>query len=90
MMQLRLRVAELALAYRGWNMRHLSEQLDVDHQTVMYWNQGRAFPRLPMLLKVCQLLGCTLDELVEQRPKKCPVITSMTPPATNTTYPLAS
>lgn len=46
-------------------MRELSEQLMVDHQTVMYWNQGRAFPRLPMMLKICHLLGCKLDELVD-------------------------
>lgn len=64
-MLLRLRIAELCLANRGWNMRDLSEHLMVDHQTVMYWNQGRAYPRLPMLLKVCHMLGCKLDELVD-------------------------
>ena len=87
-MQLRLRVAELALAHRGWNMRLLSEQLDVDHQTVMYWNQGRAFPRLPMLLTLCRMLGCTLDELVEQRPEKPPAVKATKSPVNP--YPLAS
>ena len=61
---MRIRVAELAMQQRGWTMRILSEKLDVDHQTVMYWNQGRAVPRLPMLLRLARLLGCTLDELV--------------------------
>jgi len=92
MTQLRLRVAELALAHRGWTMRVLSEHLDVDHQTVMYWNQGRALPRLPMMLKICDLLGCKLDELVDERPNKCPIAAPVaTPVATTLTqYPLAS
>lgn len=64
-MLLRLKVSELSKLNRGWSMRELSERLMVDHQTVMYWNQGRAFPRLPMMLKVCQVLGCKLDELIE-------------------------
>ena len=87
-MQLRLRVAELALAHKGWTMRLLAEHLDVDHQTVMYWNQGRAFPRLPMLLTLCRVLGCTLDELVEQRPEKLPIVKSAKSPVNS--YPLAS
>jgi DNA-binding Xre family transcriptional regulator len=63
-MLLRLRIAEMSKANRGWTMKELAEQLMVDHQTVMYWNQGRAFPRLPMMLKLCQILGCKLDDLV--------------------------
>lgn len=64
-MLLRLRIAERALEFRGWTMKQLAETLDVDHQTVMYWNQGRTFPRLPMMLKVCHLLDCKLDDLVD-------------------------
>ncbi|MFN8615225.1 MAG: helix-turn-helix transcriptional regulator [Vampirovibrionales bacterium] len=70
-MALRLRVAELAMARQGWTMRMVSERLDVDHQTVMYWNQGRAFPRLPMMLRLCALLGCKLDELVASDDPRC-------------------
>ena len=88
-MRLYLRVAELALAHRGWTMRLLAEHLEVDHQTVMYWNQGRAFPSLPMLLTICRTLGCTLDELVGERPKKVASTHSITN-ASQEKYPLAS
>lgn len=64
-MLLRLRIAELSQLNRGWTMKDLSERLMVDHQTVMYWNQGRSYPRLPMMIKVCHVLGCNLDELVD-------------------------
>lgn len=64
-MLLRLRIAEVSLQKRGWTMKQLAERLKVDHQTVLYWNQGRSFPRLPMMVKLCQILGCKLDELVQ-------------------------
>jgi len=66
---MRLQVAEVARRNRGWNMRKLADRLQIEHQTVMYWNQGRAHPRLPMLIKLCRLLGCTVEELIveEQR-----------------------
>lgn len=61
---MRLRVGELARKNRGWSMRKLAERLDVDHQTIMYWNQGRSYPRLPILIQLCRLLGCTVEDLL--------------------------
>lgn len=64
-MLLRLRIAEISSEKRGWTMKQLADRLMVDHQTVLYWNQGRSFPRLPMMVKLCHVLGCNLDELVQ-------------------------
>jgi DNA-binding XRE family transcriptional regulator len=65
---MRLRIAEMAREKRGWNMRRLADELDLDHQTVLYWNQGRTNPRLPMVIKLLRLLGCNLEELVSEEP----------------------
>jgi ribosome-binding protein aMBF1 (putative translation factor) len=59
-----LQIAEVARRNKGWNMRKLADKMEIEHQTVMYWNQGRAYPRLPTLVKLCRLLGCTFEELV--------------------------
>ncbi|MCE3233828.1 MAG: Helix-turn-helix domain [Vampirovibrio sp.] len=61
---MRLKIAEVARRNKGWNMRKLADKLDLDHQTVMYWNQGRSYPRLPTLVKMCRLLECTLEDLL--------------------------
>jgi DNA-binding XRE family transcriptional regulator len=61
---MRLQIAEIARRNKGWNMRKLAEKLDLDHQTVMYWNQGRSYPRFPVLIKLCRLLECTLEDLL--------------------------
>ena len=62
---MRIRVREIAYRNRGWSMRVLADKLEVDHQTVLYWNQGRSHPRLPMLMRLCRLLRCAVEELVE-------------------------
>ena len=65
MWDMRMRIAEVAYRKKGWTMKQVSEHLKVDHQTVMYWNQGRSLPRLPVLVRLCRLLGCGLDEMIE-------------------------
>ena len=47
-------------------MKRLAVELDIEYQTVLYWNQGRSFPRLKTLYRLCQVLDCTLEELVVQ------------------------
>lgn len=61
---MRLRIAEVAYGNKRWTMRKLAEKLELDHQTVMYWNQGRSYPRLPTLVKMCRLLDCTMEDLL--------------------------
>jgi DNA-binding Xre family transcriptional regulator len=61
----RLKISEVAAQNLGWTMRQVADALEVDHQSVMYWNQGRSRPRLETLLALCKLLECQLDELVE-------------------------
>lgn len=63
---MRLKIAEMAQRNKGWSMRKLADRLDLDHQTVMYWNQGRTYPRLPTLVKLCRLLECTLEDLLTE------------------------
>lgn len=64
-MDMRLKISEIAFKNKGWNMRKVAERLEVPHQTVLYWNQGRSTPRLRMLIRLCRLLECTLEDLVQ-------------------------
>ena len=63
---MRLRIAEMAKGKKNWNMRDLADRLQIEHQTVLYWNQGRAYPRFPILVRLCRLLGCSVEELIEE------------------------
>jgi transcriptional regulator with XRE-family HTH domain len=61
---MKLNIAHYAALRRGLNMRQIADALGIEHQTVMYWNQGRAHPRLPMVLRLLYELRCTFEELV--------------------------
>jgi len=49
----------------GKTMTELAHSLYVTPQTVFYWNQGRAFPRLEMLVNILDKLNCRFEDLVE-------------------------
>ena len=43
----------------------LAMLLGVSRQSVTKWESARAYPEMDKLLKMCDLFGCTLDELVQ-------------------------
>lgn len=61
---IKLKVAEIAKKNKNWKMSKLAKELEMDPQTVMYWNQGRSYPRFPTLVRLCRLLECSLDDLI--------------------------
>lgn len=50
---------------RGKSMAWLARKMDLDEQTVAYWNQGRSQPSIHKLLIVMRILECSFDDLVE-------------------------
>lgn len=65
----RLRTAQ------GMSQLELAEALDVSRQSISKWETGAAVPELDKLMKLSQIFGVTLDELVrgtEPAPKQAP------------------
>ena len=48
----------------GLTQEEVASKLGVSRQTVGKWESGRAIPELEKLIALCDLLGCSLDELV--------------------------
>lgn len=61
---LRIRLSELCRR-RGISIKAMASQLGIEYQTAMYWNQGRAYPRLPMMFRLAQFFDCPFDLLIE-------------------------
>jgi len=51
-------------ATRNMTQEQLAMLLGVSRQSVSKWEAERAYPEMDKLLKICDLFGCTLDELV--------------------------
>ncbi|USS92945.1 helix-turn-helix transcriptional regulator [Fructilactobacillus ixorae] len=53
---------------RGLSQAELAEQLFISRQAVSKWEAGTATPDLNTLIKLTELLECSLDELVSAQP----------------------
>lgn len=49
----------------GLSVRDVMESLGVSDAAVYQWETGVTVPRVPMLLKLAKLFGCTTDELLD-------------------------
>ena len=47
----------------------LAQLLNVDRSTVAKWENGKSLPRTEILIKLADLFGCTIDELVRGEKK---------------------
>lgn len=44
----------------------IAKELEVSHTTVSMWETGAALPRAGKLIKLADILGCTVDELLKE------------------------
>ncbi len=49
---------------KNWSQGDLADALDISRQSVSKWETDVSIPELDKLLKLCELFGVTLDELV--------------------------
>lgn len=43
----------------------LAEKLNMSRQAISKWESGNSYPDMNTMLKVCEILNCTLDELLD-------------------------
>lgn len=42
----------------------LAEKMNVSRQTVSKWESNEAYPEMEKVIRLCELFGCTMDELI--------------------------
>ncbi|MBQ7939495.1 MAG: helix-turn-helix transcriptional regulator [Clostridia bacterium] len=58
-----MRIKEARLT-AGITQEELAARMKVDRSTVTKWENGQSNPKVPVLLKLADILGCTVDELL--------------------------
>lgn len=53
-----------ALKTKNITKEKIAEIMDVDPRSVAYWTDGIKFPRLEKIVRICEVLDVTLDNLV--------------------------
>lgn len=51
---------------KGLTQCELAELLEVDQTAISQWERGRAKPRADKLLRLAEILGCTVEELLRE------------------------
>jgi transcriptional regulator with XRE-family HTH domain len=49
---------------RGWSQEELAEKLFVSRQSVSKWENGQNYPSIEIIIKISDLFGLTIDELL--------------------------
>lgn len=49
---------------KGLSQVQLALSLNVKQSTVAMWESGKSLPRIELLIKLADIFGCTIDELV--------------------------
>jgi len=49
---------------KGWSQEELAEKLYVSRQSVSKWENGQNYPSIEIIIKVSDLFGVTIDELL--------------------------
>ena len=50
--------------HRGWSQEELADKLYVSRQSVSKWENGQNYPSIEMVIKISDLFGVTVDELL--------------------------
>ncbi|AFC29242.1 XRE family transcriptional regulator [Paenibacillus mucilaginosus 3016] len=49
---------------KGWTQEELAEKLFVSRQSVSKWENGQNYPSIEIIIKISDLFGLTIDELL--------------------------
>lgn len=52
---------------KGLKQEDIAEQLNINRSTVAKWETSNVLPRADKLIKLADILGCTVDELLKAR-----------------------
>lgn len=59
---------------RGWSAKQLGKMLGKAECTVTSWERGERIPSLIMVVRLCNILGCSFEELVEAHSRLAEVL----------------
>lgn len=65
---MKIKIKEAAKQFKGYSLYKLAKELNLPQQTVYSWANGRTQPSYDNMDKLCEALGCQLNDLFEAEP----------------------
>lgn len=51
---------------KGLNNNQVAKECKFDSSILVFWKQGRSKPKLDKIIAISKVLGCTLEDLIEE------------------------
>ncbi len=65
---MKVKIKEAAKKFKGYSLYRLALVLNMPQQTVYSWANGRTQPSYENLDKLCDVLNCSIGDLLESEP----------------------
>lgn len=65
---MKIKIKEAVKQIKGWSLYKLAKQLNLPQQTVYSWASGRTQPSYENMDRLCEVIGCGIDDLFEAEP----------------------
>lgn len=49
---------------KGYTQKELAELIGISHYTLLKWEKGKSFPKVPQIQKLEELLGITYNDII--------------------------
>lgn len=65
---MKVKIKETAMEKKGYSLYKLAQVMNLPQQTVYSWAKGRTQPSYLNLDKLCNILDCEIQDLLEAEP----------------------
>jgi len=65
---MKVKLKEIAKQNKNYSLYKLAQELNVPQQTVYSWAKGRTQPSYINLDKICDILDCSIGDILEAEP----------------------
>ena len=65
---MKIKIKEYAKDVKNWSLYKLAQELNLPQQTVYSWASGRTEPSFENLDKLCNILNCKIEDILEAEP----------------------
>ena len=65
---MKIKIKEAAKEKKNYSLYKLAQELNLPQQTVYSWAKGRTQPSYYNMDRLCDVLGCKIEDLLEAEP----------------------
>ena len=65
---MKIKIKDVARTNKNWSLYKLAQEMGLPQQTIYSWASGRTQPSYENLDKLCSILECNIEHLLEPEP----------------------